>query len=233
MRTLIIIPAYNEEKNILNTIQSLKKSNPKVDYIIINDGSTDNTKEVCIQNQLNFIDLPNNLGIGGAVQTGYKYAHEKNYDIAIQFDGDNQHDSRYINNLIKEIANGANLVIGSRYIEPLSEFQSTFLRRFGKNILSALIKLCTSQKVYDPTSGYRAADKKIISIFANNYPDDYPEPDTIVEILKKGYTISEIPVKMNARTNGKSSINALKSVYYMCKVSISIIITSLHTKKEQ
>lgn len=233
MKTLVIIPAYNEEKSILSTIQQLRDSNPKIDYIIINDGSKDRTKEVCIKERLNFIDLPNNLGIGGAVQTGYKYAYKHGYDVAIQFDGDGQHDGAYIESLVNEIKNGANLVIGSRYVKVLSEFKSTLMRRFGKDILSTLIKVCTGVKVYDPTSGFRAVDRDVMRLFAINYPVDYPEPDTIVQVIKRGYKVSEIPVKMNKRTSGKSSISAFKSIYYMVKVSISIIMTSITTKKER
>ncbi len=233
MNTLIIIPAYNEEHGILNTINDLKNNAKNVDYVVINDGSKDNTKKVLLENDINFIDLTNNLGIGGAVQTGYKYALEKGYDVAIQFDGDNQHDAKYIELLVKEIENGADLSIGSRYVSELSEFKSTAMRRFGKNILSVLIKICTGTKIYDPTSGYRAANAKVIKLFADSYPTDYPEPDTVAMILKKGYKVTEIPVKMNERKTGKSSINAFKSIYYMIKVGISIILTSINTKREK
>lgn len=232
MKTLIIIPAYNEEESIVNTVKTLTQVNNKVDYIVINDGSVDKTKEVCELNNINYVDLPNNLGIGGAVQTGYKYALLNNYDIAIQFDGDGQHDANYISNLIKEIENGANMVIGSRFISDLSEFKSTKLRRVGINLLSNLIKICTNQRIYDPTSGFRAVDKNIISLFAQNYPTDYPEPDTIVTVIKKGYKVKEIPAKMKERTGGKSSISNLKGAYYMLKVSISIIFSSINTKRE-
>lgn len=232
MKTLIIIPAYNEEESIVNTVKTLTQVNNKVDYIVINDGSVDKTKEVCELNNINYIDLPNNLGIGGAVQTGYKYALLNNYDIAIQFDGDGQHDANYISNLIKEIENGANMVIGSRFISDLSEFKSTKLRRVGINLLSNLIKICTNKRIYDPTSGFRAVDKNIISLFAQNYPTDYPEPDTIVTVIKKGYKVKEIPAKMKERTGGKSSISNLKGAYYMLKVSISIIFSSINTKRE-
>lgn len=232
MKTLIIIPAYNEEESIVNTVKTLTQVNNKVDYIVVNDGSMDKTKEVCELNNINYIDLPNNLGIGGAVQTGYKYALLNNYDIAIQFDGDGQHDANYISNLIKEIENGANMVIGSRFISDLSEFKSTKLRRVGINLLSNLIKICTNQRIYDPTSGFRAVDKNIISLFAQNYPTDYPEPDTIVTVIKKGYKVKEIPAKMKERTGGKSSISNLKGAYYMLKVSISIIFSSINTKRE-
>lgn len=231
---LIIIPAYNEEKSILNVVSNIKKvktNNYLIDYIIINDGSSDNTKKVCLDNKLNFIDLPNNLGIGGAVQTGYKYAYYKNYDIAIQIDGDNQHNPSYITNLCDEINNGYDLVIGSRFVENLSKFKSSFLRRVGINFLSNLIKICTGVKVYDVTSGFRACNKDIIEYFANNYPIDYPEPDSLVQVLKQNKKVKEIPVEMNERKTGKSSIRGLKSIYYMIKVSFAIIISNIAIKK--
>lgn len=231
---LIIIPAYNEEKSILNVVSNIKKvktNNYLIDYIIINDGSSDNTKKVCLDNKLNFIDLPSNLGIGGAVQTGYKYAYYKNYDIAIQIDGDNQHNPSYITNLCDEINNGYDLVIGSRFVENLSKFKSSFLRRVGINFLSNLIKICTGVKVYDVTSGFRACNKDIIEYFANNYPIDYPEPDSLVQVLKQNKKVKEIPVEMNERKTGKSSIRGLKSIYYMIKVSFAIIISNITTKK--
>ncbi len=236
MKVLVIIPAYNEGENIVNTVNSLKKiklKEHKLDYVVINDGSSDNTKQTCLDNNLNFIDLSINLGIGGAVQTGYKYAYYNNYDIAIQFDGDGQHDASYIKELIAKINEGNDIVIGSRFIEELSEFKSTFMRRFGKNILSFLIKIFTGQKVCDPTSGFRACNNKVIEEFAKDYPVDFPEPDTITKIIKKGYKVAEIPVKMLPRTNGKSSIttNIFKPAYYMIKVSIAIIIAGLSTKK--
>ena len=231
---LIIIPAYNEEKSILNVVSNIKKvktNNYLIDYIIINDGSSDNTKKVCLDNKLNFIDLPNNLGIGGAVQTGYKYAYYKNYDISIQIDGDNQHNPSYIINLCDEINNGYDLVIGSRFVENLSKFKSSFLRRVGINFLSNLIKICTGVKVYDVTSGFRACNKDIIEYFANNYPIDYPEPDSLVQVLKQNKKVKEIPVEMNERKTGKSSIRGLKSIYYMIKVSFAIIISNITSKK--
>ncbi|HBA37966.1 MAG TPA: glycosyl transferase family 2 [Firmicutes bacterium] len=233
MKTIMIIPAYNEEESISKTVSTLKKIAPEVDYIVINDGSTDNTMKICQKEGINVVDLPNNLGIGGAVQTGYKYAALHDYDIAIQYDGDGQHDPKYIALLIQEIENGANMAIGSRYIGNESTFKSTFMRRLGKNILSSLIHITTGTKIYDPTSGYRAANRQIIDIFKDKYPIDYPEPDTIVAILKKGYKVKEIPVSMNERQGGKSSISPIKSAYYMIKVSLSILLTAINTKKER
>lgn len=234
MKVLVVIPAYNEEKNILKTVNNIMSTKIKgvtLDYVVINDCSRDNTKQVLIDNKINFIDLPFNLGIGGAVQTGYKYAYYNNYDIAIQFDGDGQHDAAYLKDLIDEIKKGNDIVIGSRFVSELSTFKSTKLRRIGINFLSWLIEFVTGKKIYDPTSGFRAINKNIIKLFSNNYPIDYPEPDTIVTVIKKGYNVSEIPVKMNKRENGKSSINPIKSVYYMIKVSLAIIIAATSVKK--
>lgn len=231
MKVLIIIPAYNEELNIINTVSKLKKivKNNKdiIDYVIINDGSTDSTREICKKNNYNVINLIANLGIGGAVQTGYKYALENGYDIAIQFDGDGQHDENYIIKLIEEIKNGNDFVVGSRFIQKLSKFKSTKIRRIGIDFLSWLIKLCTGFKIYDPTSGFRAANKSIISLFADKYPTEYPEPETIVNLVRKGFIIKEIPVEMHERKHGKSSIKPLRSLYYMFSVSISIVISSI------
>lgn len=234
MKVLVIIPAYNEEKNIVNTVNSLKKVNIEdvnLDYIVINDGSKDNTKEILEKNNIKFIDLPCNLGIGGAVQTGYKYALYNDYDIAIQFDGDGQHDATYIDDLIKGISNGNDFVLGSRFIKEMDNFKSTATRRLGINFLSFLIKLCTKKTIKDPTSGFRAGNKKIIKLFSNYYPNDYPEPDTLVILLKKKYKVLEIPVKMKERKSGKSSITPIKSIYYMIKVSLSILISSIDKKE--
>lgn len=232
-RVLMIIPAYNEEKSILSVVENIKKVKTKdfmLDYIVVNDGSKDKTREVLIKNKLNFIDLPCNLGIGGAVQTGYKYAFYHDYDIAIQFDGDNQHDASFIPDLVTNIKKGNDLVIGSRFVGDLSEFKSSKLRRMGINLLSGIIKICTGVKIYDVTSGYRACNKKLISYFANNYPVDYPEPDSLVQVLKMKYKVREIPVVMHERKTGKSSINGFKSVYYMIKVILAIIIADISTK---
>ena len=230
-KIILIIPAYNESLNIVKTIKEIEKYNKiqkeKIDYIIINDGSKDNTKEILEKNKFNHINLIHNLGIGGAVQTGYKYALDNNYDIAIQFDGDGQHDVNYVDALVKEINKGNNLVIGSRFIEEKSKFKSTKTRRMGIKLLSSTIKLCTGKKIYDTTSGFRAADRKVIEKFSKDYPTEYPEPVSNVELIKKGYKISEVPVEMKERENGISSIKAWKAIYYMVNVILSIIITSI------
>jgi len=236
MKVLVIIPAYNEEGNILNTCTSISKVKSKLDftldYIVINDGSTDNTARICKENNLPMINLVHNLGIGGGVQTGYKYAFKNNYDISIQFDGDGQHDAEYIKNLVEPIlSREANMTIGSRYVSELSEFKSTAMRQLGIKILSFILKITTGKKIYDMTSGFRAVDKEIIKLFAMDYPNDYPEPETNVVVIKKGYKVKEIPVKMHEREHGKSSITPFKSIYYMIKVSYAMIVRSIIERK--
>lgn len=232
MKILLIIPSYNEEKNILkvyNEINKYYKNNKiKYDYIFINDCSTDKSEKIFKKNNINHINLIHNLGIGGAVQTGYKYALENNYDIAIQFDGDGQHDINYVSKIIEPILNNeSNMVIGSRFIDNSSNFKSTKMRRYGISLISFFIKLFTHNKVYDTTSGFRAVDRNLIKEFSKYYPIEYPEPVSTVTILKKGYTISEVGVSMNERKEGTSSIKTWKSVYYMINVILSIIVTGI------
>ena len=234
MKTLIIIPAYNEELNIEKTIKDIT-DNTDYDYVVINDGSKDNTLKILKENNYNHINLIHNLGIGGAVQTGYKYAYENGYDIAVQFDGDGQHDAKYISNICAPIIDGqADMVIGTRYLDKsASEFKSTFMRRLGSNIISFCIKLCTKNKITDPTSGFRAINKEIIEEFAKDYPTEYPEPESTTCMLKKGYKVIEIPVNMKERIGGKSSIRLFKTVDYMFKVCITIIIASINLKRKK
>lgn len=230
MKILLIIPAYNEEENILKTCNSIinynKKNKTKYDILVINDGSKDKTEQILKENNINHIELVHNLGIGGAVQTGYKYALENNYDLAIQFDGDGQHDVKYIKNIIKPIEDKiANMVIGSRFIDKnSSEFKSSRARRLGINLISFVIKLKTKKKIYDTTSGFRAVDKKVIKYFADSYPTEYPEPISTVDVLKKGNIVSEVPVSMNERECGVSSITSWKTAYYMINVILSILL---------
>ena len=162
-KVLIVIPAYNEADNILNTVRGVVEHG--YDYIVVNDGSRDATLDVCRSNGLNVLDLPMNLGIGGAVQAGHKYAQRFGYDIDIQLDGDGQHDPAYLDALVREVASGADLVIGSRFLEKTDGFQSTFMRRVGITWLSAILKLCTGRHVSDPTSGFRACGRRAIDLF--------------------------------------------------------------------
>ena len=231
-KVLLIIPAYNEEENILKTCNKIKKENKNLDFIVINDGSKDRTLQILKENNLPHINLVHNLGIGGAVQTGYKYALENNYDIAVQFDGDGQHDVRYVEKLIKPILDGeADFTIGSRFVEELSTFKSSKARRIGINIISFFIKLFTGKKIYDTTSGFRAVNKDIIRFFAMYYPIEYPEPVSTTELLKQGKRVKEVSVEMNEREGGVSSIRAWKNAYYMFNVILSIIIVSIRRYK--
>ena len=224
MKKLVIIPAYNESSNILNTVQDIRKKAPDFDYIVINDCSKDDSLEILKKNNLNYIDLPVNLGIGGAVQTGYKYAMENDYDIAVQVDGDGQHDPIYLSDLLNSlIEEKADMVIGSRFIENQG-FQSTFMRRLGIVYFTRLIKILTGKIITDPTSGFRMAGRKVIEQFATKYPKDYPEPESIVTLLKNDMMVVEVPVKMKARQGGESSIKISNSIYYMIKVSLAIFI---------
>ena len=236
LKTLLIIPAYNEEANILKVCHKIidynQKNKTHYDFIVINDGSTDKTRQILEENNLPHINLINNLGIGGAVQTGYKYALKNDYDLAIQFDGDNQHDVSYVDKLIKPIINKeADFTIGSRFIDDISGFKTSFMRRVGIKIITFFIKIACGFKLKDTTSGFRAANKEVIREFANYYPTEYPEPVTTVLLVKKGYKVKEIGVNMFERTGGSSSIHTWKSSYYMINVCLSIIIEGLRRYK--
>lgn len=236
-KVLIIIPAYNEEENILNTYKSIvnynKKNKSNYDIIVINDGSTDKTSEICHKNNIPVIDLIHNLGIGGAVQTGYKYAYENGFDIAVQFDGDGQHDIRYVKNIIKPIIEKkADLVIGSRFVSDIDTFKSSAARRLGVNIISAFIKFVTKKKIYDTTSGFRACSQELIYDFSLSYPSEYPEPITTTEVLQKKYTVYEVPVEMNNRKGGVSSIRTWKCAYYMINVCLSLMAIKIRRYKK-
>jgi len=237
VKLLLIVPAYNEEDNIVNTVgqildfQKSFNSDVTVDYIVINDGSKDCTEKICKENGIKCLSLVQNLGIGGAVQTGYIYALLNNYDIAVQFDGDGQHDISSLPDIISPILeNTADFVIGSRFIEGGTNFKSSFMRRIGIKGLSSLIRLLCGIKIFDVTSGYRAANRKALDFLSKNYPVDYPEPEAIVLLNKNGFRISEVKAGMFERTAGRSSINFWKSIYYMVKVSFSIICASMQKK---
>lgn len=224
MKILVIVPAYNESENIEKVIESIHNLNIKVDYLVVNDCSTDNTEEILKRIKANYISLPVNLGIGGAVQAGYVYADYNDYDIAIQIDGDGQHDPEYIEKLIEPVVKGeADMAVGSRFIDK-EGFQSSGIRRMGINFLSGLIKIMCGIKVCDVTSGFRATNKKMTHIFANDYAQDYPEPEAIIATVMYGAKVTEVPVVMRERMGGTSSIHSFKSIYYMIKVSVSIIL---------
>lgn len=232
MKILVIIPAYNEQNNIKKVVDNLIENYSQFDYIVINDCSRDNTEKILKENGYNYINIPVNLGIGGGVQTGYKYALEHDYDIAIQMDGDGQHDPKFFDDIVNIIEEKkANIVIGSRFIEK-EGFQSTVARRMGISFLSNLINFTCGIKVKDVTSGYRAVDRKFIKIYSEEYAQDYPEPEAIVNAAVHNGKILEYPVIMHERAGGESSISPIKSIYYMIKVSLSIILYRFTLKKK-
>ncbi len=225
-KVLLIVPAYNEEESILRVAKTIEDAG--YDFVVVNDGSKDATLSICRDNAIPVLDLCTNLGIGGAVQCGHLYAQENGYDIDIQFDGDGQHDINSVPDLIKAVQNGVDLAVGSRFVEKDSEnFQSTGMRRLGIKWLSGTIKFMTGKRIYDVTSGFRACSKNAIDLFCSEYPIDYPEPESIVTAIKHHLVVDEVPVKMNERQGGTSSIRALSSLYYMIKVSLSIVIQGI------
>jgi glycosyltransferase involved in cell wall biosynthesis len=227
MKTLIIVPAYNEELAIANVIEDIKALCPEAHVVVINDGSTDSTADVAGAHGAGVIDLPHNLGIGGAMQTGYKYAGQKEYDVAIQLDGDGQHRADQVELLVRPILAGeADMVIGSRFLGAKG-YESTFTRLIGIKILSGVISILSGGKITDSTSGFRAANRKVITFFSSYYPDDYPEPEAVVLLHKAGFRVKEVPVLMRERQSGSSSITAIRSVYYMTKVLLAVLIDML------
>ncbi len=226
-RVLVIIPAYNEAENIERVVCHMMERAPQYDYLVVNDGSTDNTLELCQKADFHYLDLSINMGIGGAVQAGYIYARRNGYDIAVQMDGDGQHDIAYLDRMLEPILQDeADVVIGSRFLER-EGFQSSASRRIGINILSGLIRLTTGKRITDVTSGFRAVNRMFIDIYSNDYPTDYPEPEAIVAAIMHRGRVREVPVQMRAREGGTSSITFKKSVYYMIKVTLAILICRL------
>lgn len=220
-RVIAVVPAYNERDNIVSTIEDLQTNAPGVDYVIVNDGSKDDTLDICREHGYNVVDLPVNLGLAGAFQTGMRYAHEHDYDYAIQFDADGQHSAAYIEEMVKVAENkGANIVIGSRFATQKKPFSA---RMAGSALISAMILLTTRKRIQDPTSGMRLFDKTMIPLFAREM-DFGPEPDTISLLMRWGYKVEETQVEMRERIAGESYLNFTKSVTYMLRMSISILL---------
>lgn len=229
MRTLIIIPAYNEALNIEKTVKDVT-TNTNYDYVVINDCSKDNTKEVCEKNHFNMLSLPVNYGLTSAIQIGMKYAYQNGYDIAIQFDGDGQHQAKYLKYLVKEIEKeNCDVAVGSRFV---TKKKPKTTRMLGSNLISGAIKLTTWKNIKDPTSGMRAYNKKAINEFMRN-ASLTPEPDTLVYMLKKGLKIQEVQVEMKEREFGESYLNPIKSMEYMVNMFFSIIFIRAFTRKNK
>lgn len=228
MKVLIIIPAYNEELNIVKTVEDVK-TNSKYDYVVINDGSKDKTKQICEEHGFNLVSLPINYGLTSAVQVGMKYALNNNYDVAIQFDGDGQHQANELQKLVKEIENKNDIVIGSRFV---TKSKPVSARMLGSNLITFIIKVTTGKTIKDPTSGMRAYNKEAIKELVENSSLS-PEPDTIVYMFKKKRKIKEVQVDMKEREFGESYFNPIKAVKYMINIFCSIIFIRTFTKKNK
>ncbi len=221
MKKLLIIPAYNEQDNIVNTINDIKANNLNWDYIIVNDGSKDNTLNVCLENNFNILNLESNLGLAGAFETGILYAYRNNYDYVMQFDADGQHMASYSDDLLnKALEQKADIVIGSRFVNKKKPYS---FRMLGSRFITGAIFLVSGKLLTDPTSGMRLFNKKIIEKMANNI-NLGPEPDTIAYLLKDGFTLAETQVEMLERVNGTSYLNFYNSIKYMARMTISILI---------
>lgn len=217
MKTLVIIPAYNEQESIISLVKDVVSYD--YDYLVINDCSSDNTEKLLVENHINHLSLPINLGIAGVTQVGFKYAYDNNYDCVINIDGDGQHLPKYMKSLVDEIENGNDYVVGSRFV---SEKKPVSMRMIGSRIICVLIKLKTRKSVTDPTSGMRALGKNIIKEFAESM-NFYAEPDALCYILHKGYNVKEVQVEMKERETGVSYFHSpFKSMYYMLSVILSI-----------
>jgi glycosyltransferase involved in cell wall biosynthesis len=232
-KLLIILPAFNEEGNIRRTIEEIFALNLDCTVCVVNDGSSDATASEACLTPARVISLPFNLGIGGAVQTGFRLAEKEGFEFAIQVDGDGQHDPRYIKTILEPVMQGkVDMSIGSRFLPPYLGYQSSFVRRIGIHFFAYLISVLTDCKVTDPTSGFRCFNRKLIRLFASYYPQDFPEPEAIVVARRYNAKIVEVPVEMRKRSSGNSSIRYLKTLQYMIKVTLAILLDRLKQKKE-
>ena len=225
-RRLIIVPAFNEASSIAEVVADLEHSVPDFDLLVIDDGSIDATA-ANVPQTAGLISLPFNLGIGGAMQTGYRYAAEHGYDVAVQVDGDGQHPAGEIFKLLERIEAGdADLVIGSRFLKA-PRYRQTPARAAGSRILQLLLRILTGRKFTDCTSGFRVANKDVIRAFAHWYPDDYPEPEVVLLLHRAGYRVVETPVQMKQRANGQTSITPMRGLYYVVKVAVALVLATM------
>jgi glycosyltransferase involved in cell wall biosynthesis len=235
LKVIVVIPCFNEQESILDLVNELtltaqQITDYKIDYVIVNDCSTDQTKNILIKNKVNFLDLPVNLGIGGAMQTGFKYAFLNGYDIAVQMDGDGQHPPSELTKILDCIKNNvSDVAIGSRFIDK-EGFQSTQLRRIGITLISRLNKVLVGMDIKDCTSGYRALNRKALEVVIKYYPDEYPEPESVILFAFNNIRMAEVPVLMRERQGGVSSIRSFSSLYYMFKVYIANLFLYLRLK---
>jgi hypothetical protein len=224
VRRVAIVPAFNEEENIARVIGELKAFDPGLDVVVVSDGSTDRTADAAEEAGAYVVRLPFNLGIGGAVQTGFRFAAEHGYDVAVRCDGDGQHDPAELPKVLAPILAGeADIVVGSRFSGDES-YRSSATRRVGIRLLAWVVSGIARQRVTDTTSGFQALDRRAIRLFAGDYPHDYPEVEGMVMTIKHRLRLEEVPVRMRERAHGRSSITALRSVYYMARVLLALFV---------
>ena len=224
-RRLAVVPARNEEEAVAGVVEELRAFDPELDVVVIDDGSEDQTAARAAGAGAAVVSLPFNLGIGGAVQTGFKYALDHGYDTVIRLDGDGQHDPQQIPNLLAPLERGeADVVIGSRFAEGGGDYEAPFARRAGIRWFAQLVSLLTRQKLTDTTSGFQAVNARAIRLFAADYPHDYPEVEAAVMVVRHKLRITEVAVRMRGRETGESSITAFRSFYYAIKVTLALLI---------
>jgi glycosyltransferase involved in cell wall biosynthesis len=224
VKRIAIVPAFNEERNIGRVLDELRALDPGLDIVVVSDGSTDGTVEVAQARGARVIRLPFNLGIGGAVQTGFRYAWEEGYELAVRLDGDGQHDPAELPALVAPVIAGeADLVVGSRFVSG-GGYRSSAARRVGIRILALVVSAIARQRLTDPTSGFQAANRKVIGVYAADLPHDYPEVEGMVMAIKHRIRLVEVPVRMRERQHGRSSIGAFASVYYMVKILLALFV---------
>jgi glycosyltransferase involved in cell wall biosynthesis len=228
MRAVAIVPAFNEERAIAQVVGEIRAYDPQLEIVVVDDGSTDRTAEVARAAGARVLRLPFNLGIGGAVQTGFRYAHENGFELAVRIDGDGQHDPAQLSAVVEPVLRGeADIVVGSRYLSPGGDgYRSSVPRRMGIRILAGVVSRLTGQRITDPTSGFQALNRKAISLFAADYPHDYPEVEALVLLLRHRLRLREVPIEMRPRAAGRSSIQTLSSGYYMVKVLLALLVGS-------
>ena len=222
-KTLVIIPAYDEEGSIARVVEHIHKHVPQADILVVDDGSHDRTARRARESGAMVISLPYNMGIGSAVQSGFLFAKQKGYHFAVQVDGDGQHPASEIPRLLAALEHGEDMAIGSRFVQPTS-YRPPFLRAVGIKIFSFLVSFIVGKRVYDTTSGFRACGRKAIVLLTETYPHDYPEVEALITLHRNGMRFVEVPVEMNYRQEGTSSISAKAGMYYMLKVTLAVLV---------
>ena len=225
MRRIAVVPAFNEQQNVGRVIEEIRAFDPGLDIVVVDDGSVDATAAAARQHGATVLRLPFNLGIGGAVQTGFRYAFEHGYELAVRVDGDGQHDPSQLDRVIAPVVAGeADIAVGSRFVEASQGYRSSRSRRVGIRLLAVVVSRIVGRRVTDTTSGFQALNRKGIALFARDYPHDYPEVEATVMVARHRLRAIEVPVSMRERASGRSSITALRSVYYMVKVLLAIFV---------